>query len=158
MKQLLEIREIKDSDRLALLELRNNPVTYKWFQNPKPVDNEEHDNWIKIRSLKHSNFTLVATLDSQAIGLAYISQNSTDTYEVSVSISLIKRKNKVGTFLLKKLIANAKDAKIKTIYAHIHMENLPSILFFENFGFKMESLLPYPSSKNFHTYSLDLQT
>lgn len=135
LEKHIVIREAKSSDTSMLLAIRNDPENYKWFYNNAPVTVEEHAHWLNERIWTANFFTLVAEIDGEVIGIAYLSDMESTTPKVSVSIKEGKRGIGVGTKLLQELISRSRTASIKTLFAEIKISNTASFQLFSRHGF-----------------------
>ena len=154
------VRQIKSSDEIGLLQLRNNPEIYKWFLSRSPVEATAHKNWMETRLNSFKEITLIAESRGSVIGTAYLSDLTNGKAEVSIRVQKALSSRGVGKLLLQKLIEQAKDLGLSTLYATIHKNNFDSIRFFESADFKMTSVRSNSSedtnSADFFTYTLEL--
>jgi len=150
----LVIREITSSDFIDLLVIRNNPQVYKWFKNPHPIDEIKHQVWINERCGEYSQLTLVATLGTTVIGVAYLSKVQGKEAFVSISILPSMQSIKVGTKLFQKLKDNAVSSGIDKLNAEISIDNTKSINFFEFHGFNKVPTELEITEKPFFRYEL----
>ena len=154
------IREMKSSDEFGLLQLRNNPDIYKWFLSKSPVEATEHKNWMETRLKSFKQITLVAESSDSVIGTAYLSGLVNRKAEVSIRVEKALSGHGVGKLLLQKLIEQAKDLELSTLYARVHANNLDSIRFFENADFNVTSVIGNSTEdiygSEFFTFTLEL--
>lgn len=135
LKNKILIREVNSNDEPKLLVIRNNPENYKWFFHDSTVTIEEHASWFKERLLKASHFTLVAEIEGDIIGTAYLSNMHAIIPSVSISILPGMKGLGIGTKLLQELVAKSKSLNIEAISAEIKASNVASIEFFYRNGF-----------------------
>jgi L-amino acid N-acyltransferase YncA len=131
------IREVSLVDELEILTIRNHPENYNWFFHKNSISSEEHAEWFKTRLLDAKFFTLVAEVESHVVGTAYLSNFTSTTPKVSISIKPGWKAKGIGSKLLKELILRSKSANLNSIFAEIKSSNLASINFFSQNGFSL---------------------
>ena len=141
----LIVREVSKKDETAFLSIRNHPDNYKWFFNSSTISVEEHRDWFHERILKMQFFTLVAEIDNEVVGMAYLSNTKHFSPRISIGILPSLRDSGTGTKLLSELILRAKIRGFNSLTAEILNTNSISIRFFLKSGFKPES-----DDKSFH--------
>jgi L-amino acid N-acyltransferase YncA len=141
----LIVREVSKKDEIAFLSIRNHPDNYKWFFNSSTISLEEHRDWFHERILNMQFFTLVAEIDNEVVGMAYISDTTHFSPKISIGIMPSLRNSGVGTKLLSELILRARIRGFKSLTAEILNTNSISIRFFLKSGFNPES-----EDKSFH--------
>lgn len=133
------IREVSLVDELEILTIRNHPENYNWFFHKNLISTEEHAEWFKTRLLNAKFFTLVAEVESRVVGTAHLSNFTSTTPKVSISIKPGWKAKGIGSKLLKELILRSKSANLNSIFAEIKSSNLASINFFSQNGFSLAS-------------------
>jgi len=141
----LIVREVSKKDEIAFLSIRNHPDNYKWFFNSSTISVEEHRDWFHKRVLNMQFFTLVAEIDNEVVGMAYVTDTTHLSPRISIGIKPSLSNSGVGTKLLNELILRAKIRGFNSLTAEILNTNLISIRFFSKSGFKPES-----DDKSFH--------
>lgn len=134
MNNEINVRSIQSADEKHLFNLRNDPMTFRWYRTPRYVTKLEHSNWMKLRLSDYPFLTLVAQKEFNVIGTAYLTKKK-ERYEISVAINSNNQNEKVGSMLVSCLIKRALSLGILEIYAEIHKLNFKSILFFRALGF-----------------------
>ena len=137
----ISLRKANFSDIEFLWYLRNQPDVYKHsFQN-KPVDWEEHINWIIPNILGVGNKKIfIIEVFGLPVGQARI--DYLDKKEAEVSISILKEFHGKGiaSEALKKVIRFLRGGrKVNVVIAQMNKSNLPSVSLFEKLGFKFLS-------------------
>ena len=138
MKKLI-VREVSKLDETAFLSIRNHPDNYKWFFNSSKISVEEHRDWFHARILNMQFFTLVAEIDNEVVGMAYIIDATHLSPRISIGIKPSSSSSGVGTKLLSELVLRAKIRGIASLTAEILTTNSISIRFFSKSGFSLES-------------------
>ena len=134
------VREVTSDDELQLLAIRNDPENYKWFFSNALVPLDEHKEWFKERLMHAKFFTLVAEVDNDVIGIAYLSDFSLASPKISISVKPGMKGLGVGTKLLQELIVRSRTASINSILAEIMSSNIASMKLFSCNGFVEVSL------------------
>ncbi|PJE81450.1 hypothetical protein COU58_02525 [Candidatus Pacearchaeota archaeon CG10_big_fil_rev_8_21_14_0_10_32_42] len=150
----LEMASNGDSD--FLFYLRNLPETYENSRNARPVNKEEHKNWLLSIIKNKEIFLYVIYCDDNKAG--QIRFDKMDEFIVEVSISVLKDYwgKKVAETALIKGIKEMRGKGMERVIAEIKRENFRSIKFFEKNGFTkfrenseffdLEYILKQPSS------------
>ncbi len=128
----MELRRINESDKLIILEWRNDPRVYKYALNPHPVRLEDHENWFAKVLKNEKCFFYMGLVDGKKIGtVRYDIGELENEAEVSISIApdfwgqgyafeLMEK----GEVLLKK------ESMVKVINATVLNENTASMKLF----------------------------
>lgn len=134
MNNEIVVRAIQYTDEKHLFNLRNDPISFRWYRTPTYVTELEHSNWMKSRLSDYQFLTLVAQKEFDVIGTAYLTKKN-QRYEISVAINPNSQNEKVGSMLVSCLIERSLSLGILEIYAEIHQLNSKSKLFFQALGF-----------------------
>jgi L-amino acid N-acyltransferase YncA len=126
----LNIREVTNKDEFGILSIRNHPDNYKWFFDNSPVSPEIHHKWFMERISTSQFCTLVAEINGEVIGIAFLNDFRGLAPKISINISPEFSNKGVGVALLKELIQRSKTADIKFLTAEILKANLISFQFF----------------------------
>jgi len=142
----VKIRTIVSKDSYELYNLRNSSESVRWFLSNKKIAPNEHKIWVESRLAELSNFTLVALVKDNVIGVCYLDFLKKNNYKISINIHCNFQNIGVGKRLIQEMIVAARKSKIQNIYAVVHRKNINSINFFnKNFFITCEDadcLLP----------------
>ena len=136
MNNEIIVRAMQPTDEKHLFNLRNDPLTFRWYRTPTYITELEHSNWMKLRLSDYPFLTLVAQKKFEVIGTAYLTKKN-ERYEISVAINPNNQNEKVGSALVSSLIKRSLSSGILEIYAEIHKLNSKSKFFFEGLGFTL---------------------
>jgi len=127
-------RKVLPRDIWDIYEISNDPTVRRLSINQKPIEREEHINW--FQSVDKSLF-FVLERDGKVIGQIRFNRKGERTFEVSISVHPLWRKQGLGKILLKeglkrvfKLYPNA------VVVAKIRVENTVSKKLFKSLGFE----------------------
>ncbi len=136
MKIILKKADFTDMD--FLFDLRNKDYVYKNSGTPKPVQWQEHMNWLeKVFSGEANKELFVIELNGERVGQVRFDIDSENKQAV-VNISLLKEFH--GKGIAKEAIEQGVDKmtqekEIKKFIAEIHQDNIASQKLFEKLGF-----------------------
>jgi phosphinothricin acetyltransferase len=142
----IEIKSYKPADCEAILEIINYNIehaTALYDYHPRTLAEQLAVFEDKIQK----NFPIIVAYEKeQIVGFGYYSEfRFKDGYKFTVEHSVYVNKDfqgkKIGNLLLAQLIELAKKQKLHTMIAVIDSENLGSVKFHENFGFKTVGVL-----------------
>jgi N-acetylglutamate synthase-like GNAT family acetyltransferase len=126
----VKIRTIVSKDSYELYNLRNSSESVRWFLSNKKIAPNEHKIWVESRLAELSNFTLVALVKDNVIGVCYLNFLKKNDYEISININCNFQNIGVGKRLIQEMLVAARKSKIQNIYAVVHRKNINSINFF----------------------------
>ncbi|MDD5738620.1 MAG: GNAT family N-acetyltransferase [Candidatus Pacebacteria bacterium] len=137
MKIILKKADFTDIE--FLFYLRNIPQYYKYYTHPRPVEWEEHINWIMPILLEVDKRDLyIIMADDIKAGQIRIDYTA-DMAEISVALVEHFRGKNIASMALEKAIEKAKkENKVKTFRAHVHQNNIASQKLFEKLGYQIE--------------------
>ena len=155
LKNEIVIREVSFQDSKEIYLIRNHVENYKWFFNEAEVTEEEHELWFLSRLTELRPFTLVAELDNEIVGTAYLKDVELEWPRVSITVKPGSKGKGVGSRLLNELILRAKQTNLKSLLAEIKVLNITSIQFFAHHGFVRIDPAPRPHT-NYHVQIITL--
>lgn len=123
-------------DEKSLLEMRNDPETYRWFLSPQIVTQSDHHKWVMDRYTHHRALTLVLELGNTVIGTGYLSDLGNSRAEISIRISTKYRSRGFARKLLDALIQRARESGFVYLLAQVHERNDSSINLFTRANFE----------------------
>jgi len=135
----INLKKADFTDIEFLFYLRNIPEYYKYYTHPKPVQWEEHINWIMpiLLGVDRRDLYIIIVEDIKA-GQIRI-DFSADMAEISISLVEHFRGKNIAPVALEKAIEKAKKEKeVKTFRAHVHQDNIASQKLFEKVGYQIE--------------------
>jgi len=136
----IKLKRAEAGDIKFLFGLRNKPYVYKNSGTPRPIEWQEHIDWLgKVLSGEANKELFIVKFGEKSIGQVRFDYNKR---QVIVSISLLKEFQGRGiAFLaLQKAIKKiSKEKKVKAFLAEIHQENIASQKLFEKLGFQFQS-------------------
>ena len=135
LKNMVVVREASFQDSSEILSIRNHPENVKWFFKEEVVTEEEHALWFASRLTELRFFTLVAELDNQIVGIAYLKDFELKSPRISISVKPGSKEQGVGSQLLDELILRARMTNLKALLAEIKIMNTSSLRFFSHNGF-----------------------
>ena len=138
----LVLNEIQETDAELIVKWRSNPKVYKYFFSPHSVTIEEHLEWYRQSYMFDSNrFDFMASLkeNNVPIGVFGIRKIEADVHSAEVSYIVDPQMQGKG-YATEAIIVLHNYIKemwhCKTAVAGIHKNNLRSIKFAENLGYK----------------------
>lgn len=134
-----KLKKADFTDIEFLFYLRNIPEYYQYYTHPKPVQWEEHINWIMPILLEVDKRDLyIIMVDNIKAGQVRVDYTA-DMAEVSVALIENFRGKNIAFLALEKLIKKAKKEKgVNTFRAHVHQNNIASQKLFEKLGYQFE--------------------
>lgn len=133
------LRQILEADAEAIVQLRSDPMSYRFFRSPHQLTLEEHRQWFCEGYLPNPNrVDWIALLDGRPVGLFGLRRVREMGEQVEVSYLLepaVRGKGYAGEAVALLLQWAAKEWHSKTAFAEIHQENEPSIRFIRHIGF-----------------------
>jgi L-amino acid N-acyltransferase YncA len=159
MSTEVKIRPIDSKDSDELYNLRNSSESVRWFLSDKKIALNEHKEWVESRLAELSNFTLVAIVKDNVIGICYLNFLKKNHYEISINVNCNFQNIGVGTRLIREMLVAARKCKIQNIYAVVHRKNVNSINFFNKNFFVLyeDSDCLLPEHDKFMKMMLDLE-
>ncbi|MFH0739973.1 MAG: GNAT family N-acetyltransferase [bacterium] len=135
----IKLKKADFTDIEFLWYLRNIPEYYRYYKQPRPVEWEEHINWIMPILLGTENRDLfIIVVDDTNAGQLRIDY-TVNTAEISISLVDHFRGKNIGFLALEKAIEKAKKEKnIDTFRAYVHQDNIASQKLFEKLGYQIE--------------------
>jgi len=135
----VRIKKADKFDIRFLFNLRNQSDVYKYFKSPKKVEYEGHIKWIRsrINNQRQDIYLYVILCDNKKVGQVRfdLSEEMVKVAEISISVLSKYREKRIASSALKQGIEKIKKKGIEKIIAEIHINNIPSLNFFKNFGF-----------------------
>lgn len=135
------LRKIISSDAKELVRLRNQENTYKWFFSQQKFTEEKTKEWIENL---HSEEVFVLEENNKLLGTVSIYNIENDGAEIGrIIIDEDFRGKGLGKKILVEAINNMRNfpGDIKTLYAYIMNDNIPSQRIFEGCGFILKKEL-----------------
>ncbi len=143
------------SDAQILFQWRNEPDTFLFTKQARPLEWVEHYGWIsrQIARSKSDSVLLIFSFGSDEIGMSRLDRLNGYDFEVSISVGNLYQGKGFGKIILEMSIAYAFDTlDAERVIATIHCENTKSQKLFQYVGFKpMREIL---NRGNFHTFWL----
>ena len=136
----ITLKKADFTDIEFLFYLRNIPEYYRYYTHPKPVQWEEHINWIMpiLLGLDNRDLYIIMADDIKA-GQVRVDYSS-DMAEINISLVEHFRGKNIAPVALEKVIEKARKEKgVKTFRAHVHQENIASQKLFEKAGYQIET-------------------
>lgn len=135
----INLKKADYGDIEFLFYLRNIPEHYKYYTRPRPVEWEEHINWIMPILLGIDRRDLyIITADDKKAGQIRIDYTA-DMAEITISLVEYFRGKNIAFSALEKAIEKAKKERgAKTFRAHVHQDNIASQKLFEKAGYQIE--------------------
>lgn len=135
----INLKKADFTDIEFLFYLRNIPQYYKYYTHSRPVEWEEHVNWIMPILLGVDRRDLyIITADDIKAGQIRIDYTA-DMAEISIALVEHFRGRNIASMALEKAIEKAKKEKdIKIFRAHVHQDNIASQKLFEKLGYQIE--------------------
>lgn len=132
----IELRKANIEDSQFLFDLRNDPSAHKWFKNPNPVAEEEHQVWLlSVLKEDSSKHLFIIENENQRAGQLRIDKLNEKQAEIHISLAKEHRGKGLGTLALKEGILLAKELGFKELEAEVHQDNLASQGLFQKLGF-----------------------
>jgi|GEM_PF-1749281 len=136
---LIRLRKANKKDIAFLFRLRNQPSTFRYAKNPRPVERQEHINWATavLEGKTNKNLFIIEVNKKRAGQI----RMDIDKKEATVSISLMPEFQGRGIGFLALQMAIKKMRKEKNVQiftAHIHQDNIPSQKLFTKLGFQLK--------------------
>ena len=138
----IKIRKAEEGDIDFLFLLRNQPSTYQYAKNAKPVELPEHLAWVKpvIEGETEKNL-FVLEVDGDKAGQVRIDvSEEQDQGEISISLMPAFQGKGIAKVALDIAMDKMKKERgIKLYTAQIHQDNIPSQKLFEKMGFEFKN-------------------
>lgn len=137
----IKLKKANENDSQFLFDLRNKDYVYKNSGTPKPVEWQEHINWLeKVFSGQANKDLFVIELAGDRAGQVRFDINQ-ENKQAIVNISLLKEFQ--GKGIAKEAIEQgmdkmAKEKEIKKFIAEVHQDNTASQKLFEKVGYQIE--------------------
>ncbi len=141
----LILRDIQESDAQLIVKWRSNPDVYKYFCSPHPITIEEHNKWYSNRyiyDVKRFDFMALLKETLTPIGVFGIKMIETknQSAEISYILSPQMQGNGYASEAVERLNRYIKEYwNCKISVAEIHKDNINSIRFAKNLGYKYVS-------------------
>lgn len=134
------LRKADFSDIEFLFSLRNQPSTYQYAKNARPVEWSEHIGWITpIIKGNSSKNLFVIEFEGKKAGQARI-DIAGEGAEVSISLLAEFQGKGIAAIALKMAMDKIAEEKgVKIFIAEIHQDNIPSQKLFEKLGFQFKN-------------------
>lgn len=133
------LRQIREEDAPVIVQLRSDPLDYRFFRSPHRLTLAEHLQWYKENYLLNMHrFDWLAQCGDEPVGLFGLNRLPEDMAcaEVSYLIAGNRRgKGYAGEAVDALLQWSAHAWQLKQAFAEIHKENEASIRFIERMGF-----------------------
>lgn len=160
----LQIRAYNPIDLKKIVDIINDNIIHSTSLYDYTTRTIEQQKTIFEDKLAKNFPVIVATIDDEVIGFGYYSEfRFREAYKYTVEHSVYvsnKHYGKgIGTLLLKELIQLAKNQKLHTMIGVIDSENISSIRFHEQFGFKKVGFIKesgYKFERWLHTVIMQL--
>lgn len=134
----MELRKINESDKLVILEWRNDPRVYKYALNPFPVKLEDHEKWFAKVLTNEKCFFYMGLIEGKKIGtVRYDIGEILNEAEVSISIAPDYWGKGYAFHLMQKGEEQLKkESAVKVINATVLNENEASMKLFAKSHFQ----------------------
>jgi len=151
----LYYKGIDEKDTVNLVKWRSDFNVIKYFRNPKPITQQEHNDWYSksyVNNNSRFDFIIIEKRSNEKIGTAGV--NNIDyikkTCEISYMIaeSSFQRKG-YASEAVKALMERMQLENINIFYAEIHVDNIASINLINKLGYKYDY-----SQEKFSIYSI----
>lgn len=133
------LRQIREEDAPMIVQLRSDPLDYRFFRLPHQLTIEEHLQWYKGNYLQNMyRFDWLALCEDKPVGLFGLNRLPEDMTCAEISYLLagnIRGKGYAGEAAGALLQWSARAWQLKRFFAEIHKENEASIHFIERMGF-----------------------
>jgi RimJ/RimL family protein N-acetyltransferase len=143
------IRSAREADASNILSLEKSVIDEEIFQLTSSVEFqmtvEDEEKWIRSHFENPNHLLLVATLNSEVIGMLDFSsgrrQRISHTGEFGMSVAKDFRGQRVGSFLLSSLLHWAESNKqLEKINLSVHSNNERAIALYKKMGFEIEGV------------------
>ena len=127
------------SDAEILFQWRNEPDTFRFTKQARPLEWDEHYGWIsrQIKRSRSDSVLLIFSFESAQIGMSRLDRLNGSDFEISISVGNLYQGKGFGKIILEKSIEYALDTlNAGRVIATIHSKNTKSQKLFQNLGFK----------------------
>lgn len=134
----ISIKQADDSDRLTILDWRNDELTREMSLSSDLVSINDHNQWFKNASNSKNSLLLMCSRNPNTkIAFVHFKLNMTDAY-VSINLNPDERGKGLSREVLKQAIEYLlfHHSQCKRLIAKIKDVNIPSIKIFISLGFK----------------------
>lgn len=142
----VNLRAARQADWARLLDWRNHPSTYQYFDTPEPVSLQAHLLWLDAIVAEGGRLFIIEAQTAFAceqVGVIRLDAVSERPEEKSISITIDpqERGHRYGHLALEKLIERTARPESRVLYADIHLNNYPSLRLFASAGFTIETVM-----------------
>lgn len=143
----MKIRVARSSDLEAIVRIYNQAITAEATAHVNPVTVEGTRDWFE-QHLGERSPILVVEIDDGIVGWSSLSEYRPGrralrhTAEISYYVDAAHRREGVGSALIRTSIERCPALSIKTLFAILLDDNVPSIHLVEGLGFKKWGHLP----------------
>ncbi len=136
----INLKKAEQGDAEFLFELRNEPTVFEYARNNRPVERQEHLNWLEKVLIGESNKILfVVEFEGQKAGQIRFDQLETGIFEISIALVPNFRGKGIGRTALQLGIEKMKiEQKAEKIIAVVNQQNLGSLRFFQKANFVLQ--------------------
>jgi RimJ/RimL family protein N-acetyltransferase len=127
------------SDAAILFQWRNEPDTFLFTKQARPLEWAEHHEWVarQIARSKSDSVLLIFSFASDQIGMSRLDRLNASEFEISISVGKLHQGKGFGKIILEMSIKYALDTlSAERLIATIHCENTKSQKLFQYAGFK----------------------
>lgn len=133
------LRQIREEDTSVIVQLRSDPLDYRFFRLPHRLTIEEHLQWYRGNYLQNiCRFDWLALCEDRPVGLFSLNRLPENMVCAEISYLLagnMRGKGYAGEAASALLQWSARAWQLKRFFAEIHKENEASIRFIERMGF-----------------------
>ena len=133
------LRQIREEDTSVIVQLRSDPLDYRFFRLPHRLTIEEHLQWYRGNYLQNiCRFDWLALCEDRPVGLFSLNRLPENMVCAEISYLLagnMRGKGYAGEAASALLQWSTRAWQLKRFFAEIHKENEASIRFIERMGF-----------------------
>lgn len=130
----LQLKEVLEKDWKFILDLRNENYKNNFLEQQKPIEINEHIEYMKEQELNPKFHHWLAVYENKLVGYVRILDE-----DVNIMIKKSFQKKGLGTILLNLLDMKAKELGIKKLKAKILANNKSSKKIFEKNNYKLKT-------------------
>jgi RimJ/RimL family protein N-acetyltransferase len=133
----MKLRLANFDDSARLLRWRNDPATIAMSRAAKPVDRQDHEQWLRSTIADNQRVLLLAIENKEPVGTVRLDHTANDEWKVSITVGPESRGLGLGTLMLRHAAEHAVTTLgARILVAEVKEGNMASRQLFERAGYQ----------------------